>query len=251
MSFQLNSVALLIAIGVATPVFADEADKTIRAAFERSFPGVRIDAISPSRVTGLYEVNIGASTAYATQDGKYVFMGDLLDMTSNTNLTEAKRTASRKQLIDAVGEKNMIVMAPKQVKHTVTVFTDIDCGYCRKLHQDVPTLNKEGIKVRYLAFPRSGPGTESFRKYENVWCAKDRVKAVTSAKAGDTIEAKTCANPIQGQYDLGQRVGVEGTPAIVLESGEMLPGYLPPAKLLEAITMSESRQATRANTTAR
>jgi thiol:disulfide interchange protein DsbC len=196
-------------------------------------------------VTGFYEVSIGASIAYASQDGKYVFMGDLLDMTSKSNLTEAKRTASRKQLIDQVGEKNMIVMAPKQVKHTITVFTDIDCGYCRKLHQDVPALNKDGVKVRYLAFPRSGPGTESFRKYEYVWCAKDRVKAVTNAKAGGPIEEKNCSNPIARQYELGQRVGVEGTPAIVLENGEMLPGYLPPAKLLEAITMSESRQAAR------
>lgn len=245
MSFQSITAVLLCSTIAAAPAFADESDKAIRSAFERSFPGIQIDAINPSRVTGFYEVSIGASIAYASQDGKYVFMGDLLDMTTTTNLTEAKRTASRKQLIAAVGEKNMIVMAPKQVKHTITVFTDIDCGYCRKLHQDVPALNKDGVKVRYLAFPRSGPGTESFRKYESVWCAKDRVKAITAAKAGGSIEDKTCSNPIGRQYELGQRVGVEGTPAIVLENGVMLPGYLPPAKLLEAITTSENRQAAR------
>ncbi len=245
MSFRLITAVMLFSFSAVAPAYADESDKVIRAAFERSFPGIQIDAINPSGVTGFYEVSIGASIAYASQDGKYVFMGDLMDMTSKTNLTEAKRTASRKQLIDQVGEKNMIVMTPKQVKHTITVFTDIDCGYCRKLHQDVPALNKDGVKVRYLAFPRSGPGTESFRKYEYVWCAKDRVKAVTTAKAGGSIEQKTCSNPIARQYELGQRLGIEGTPAIVLENGEMLPGYLPPAKLLEAINLSESRQAAR------
>src|SRR3990172_8689491 len=225
------------------PALADDAEKTVRAALMKSFPGIEISEVRPSPVPGLLEVSIGPNIAYATSDGKYILTGDLLDLSTRVNLSESTRQRVTKKLIDAVGEKNMIVIAPKDVKHTITVFTDVDCGYCRKLNRDVPALNSSGIKVRYLFFPRNGLDSETYKTTVSVWCAKDRVKAINTAKAGGKVEAKTCANPVKDHYELGQRVGVSGTPVIVLENGQMLPGYLPPDKLLQAVSAASAKSA--------
>jgi thiol:disulfide interchange protein DsbC len=236
----LISFAAVLAMA---PALADDAEKTVRAALMRSFPGIEISEVRTSPVPGLLEVSIGSNIAYATSDGKYLVTGDLLDLSSRANLSDATRQRVTKKLIDAVGEKNMIVIAPKDVKHTITVFTDVDCGYCRKLNRDVPELNKSGVKVRYLFFPRSGLESETYQTSVSVWCAKDRVKAINTAKAGGKVEARTCANPVKDHYELGQRVGVNGTPAIFLENGQMLPGYLPPDKLLKALSAASAKSA--------
>jgi thiol:disulfide interchange protein DsbC len=121
----------------------------------------------------------------------------------------------------------MIIFSPDKTKHTITVFTDIDCPYCQKLHAEIEDYNKAGIEVRYLMFPRAGVDSPSYKKAISVWCANDSNKALTDAKQGKKVEAKTCENPIQSQMTVAQMVGVTGTPAIVLEDGEMLPGYRP------------------------
>jgi thiol:disulfide interchange protein DsbC len=156
-------------------------------------------------------------------------------MGSNANLTEKTRRGERAKLLSGVPESQMVVFSPKDPKYTVSVFTDIDCGYCRKLHSQIAEYNRLGIKVRYLFYPRSGPNTESWEKAEEVWCSNNRGDAMTRAKRGEDIKAaKHCANsPIDRQYELGQEVGVRGTPAILLDNGEMLPGYLPPQMLVQ------------------
>ena len=126
----------------------------------------------------------------------------------------------------------MIVFAPEgKPSYTITVFTDIDCGYCRKLHGEMAGYNAEGIKVQYLFYPRAGEGSPSFAKAVSVWCADDRRTALTDAKAGKSIPDKTCPNPVKEHLELGEKMGVSGTPAIVLENGEMVPGYIPPKRL--------------------
>jgi thiol:disulfide interchange protein DsbC len=237
------SLISLAAVLAMAPAFADTAEKTVRAALMKSFPDIEISDVRASPVPGMVEVSIGANIAYATSDGKYLFTGDLLDLSSRVNLTESTRQRVTKKAIDAVSEKNMIVIAPKDVKHTITVFTDVDCGYCRKLNRDVPELNNSGIKVRYLFFPRAGIDSETYKTSVSVWCAKDRVKAINTAKAGGKVEAKTCPNPVKDHFELGQRLGVSGTPVIVLENGQMLPGYLPPDKLLQAASTATARSA--------
>ena len=129
----------------------------------------------------------------------------------------------------------MIVFSPKEVKHTISVFTDIDCGYCRKLHNEMHKYNELGIKVRYLAYPRSGPGTPSFIKAENVWCADDRQQALTDAKNGKEVKSKACDNPVKQEFLIGTQVGVTGTPAIFLENGQLLPGYFPAERLIKIL----------------
>ena len=129
----------------------------------------------------------------------------------------------------------MIVFAPKVVKHTVTVFTDIDCPYCRRLHKEVPAMNELGIKVRYLAFPRAGVHSPSFKEAVSVWCAKNPAQALTDAKAGKKVPEVTCDNPVLQHMALGEQVGVTGTPAMVLEDGRMLPGYIPATRLAQLL----------------
>jgi thiol:disulfide interchange protein DsbC len=230
---MLTGATAIAAESDKTPVKKDEKKEDIREQLARRIPGAKPEDVIPAPIPGLYEISVGTSTAYISADGKYLISGDLFEVASKTNMTEARRTVARKKLIDGLKESDLIVFAPAgAVKHTITVFTDVDCGYCRKLHSEIAELNKLGVRVRYAAYPRSGPGTEDWNKMEAVWCAKDRRKALTNAKLGEALPAANCgATPVASQYQLGDSVGVSGTPAIVTESGEFLGGYMPAAKL--------------------
>src|SRR5579871_2438539 len=209
-----------------------------RSALLKLLPaGSKIEDLKPAPIAGLYEFIQGAEVSYLTADGKYFLDGNVYDMSTRANLTEAVRTQLRAKLIAGVPESEMLVFSPKHPLYTITVFTDIDCPYCRKLHSDVPELNKLGVRVRYLFFPRSGPNTESWRKAEVVWCSADRNDALTRAKAGAVLDMnKKCgATPVAREYALGQSIGVRGTPTILTDSGAFIDGYMPPRDLLQAI----------------
>lgn len=194
--------------------------------------GEKPDSVVPSRMPGVYEVTAGGQVFYLSEDGKLVLQGDLVDLETQNNLTEDRRRVIRSKAIAAVSEKDMLIFGPEgPVKHTVTVFTDIDCGYCRKLHNQMAEYNKAGIRVRYLMLPRAGIDSESYKKAVTVWCSANRQEAMTRAKRGENLEPKTCENPIQAHYDLAQKLGIQGTPHILLESGQMIPGYVPPSQL--------------------
>lgn len=216
------------------PVFADEQDDQARQKILEQYPELDAVDIEPTPVDGLYEVRIGAQVSYITGDGRYLIQGDVYDVETDENLTEKRRTSVRLDSIEAIGESNMIVFEPEDVKHTITVFTDIDCGYCRKLHREIEGYNALGIKVRYLFFPRSGPETDSWYKAESVWCSSDRNNALTQAKAGANVEARECElTPVAQHYMLGKSFGIRGTPAIIADTGEMIGGYVSPQELLE------------------
>ena len=201
-----------------------------------SIPGVKPGDIRATPVAGVFEVRRGADIVYMTQDGQYAFTGDLYQIASRNNLTEAHRRELRRSLIDAIPESQMVVFSPAQPKYTVTVFTDVDCGYCRELHRQIADYNRLGVRVRYVFFPRTGPNTESWHKAEQVWCSADRKAALTRAKLGQALDAKACANtPVAQEYALGKAIGLEGTPGIVAANGSMLGGYLPPDQLLEEL----------------
>jgi thiol:disulfide interchange protein DsbC len=229
---------LCLALGAAQA--ADRAVLT-RQQVADQLPGVEASDIADSPIPGLYQVSVGPNVAYVTSDGKYVLQGDLYEVASQENLTEKSRAAARKVLLDAVGKDSMIVFSPKngQVKHRVTVFTDVDCGYCRQFHRDIDKVTALGIEVHYLFFPRTGPNTESWKKAERVWCAKDRNAALTEAKLGAQLPKASCSTPVEKDYNLGKKVGVRGTPAIFSESGELLGGYLPPKKLAAALNAAD------------
>lgn len=227
------------AAGTARPA-APGAD--VRAELARRIPGSRAEDFKVSPVPGIYELARGSDIVYVTADGKYAFAGDLFDIGSDTNVSERRRRDLRVQLMNGVPESQMVVFSPKEPKYTVTVFTDVDCGYCRKLHSEMAKYNELGIRVRYLFYPRSGPNTESWAKAEAVWCAADRNDALTRAKRGEVVKSPKCANtPVARDFELGHEVGLRGTPAILLPNGDLLGGYLPPATLAKRLAESGGR----------
>ncbi len=214
-----------------------------RAAIAQKFPGIKPEDVRAAQIPGMFEVALGSDTVYVSGDGKYLITGDLYEVATKTNLTEAGRADVRRKTLAKLDERDMIVFAPTKIKHTITVFTDVDCGYCRKLHGEIAEINKLGVKVRYMAYPRSGPDTEDWSKMEAVWCAKDRKAAITQAKRGDatTKPAQCGATPVAKQYQLGEEMGVRGTPAIFTDTGEYIGGYLPPEQLAQQLDVLDGK----------
>jgi thiol:disulfide interchange protein DsbC len=217
----------------AAPAPKGEAPKADpRATIVNKIDGLKLEDVRISPVNGVYEITRGSEISYVTADGRYVILGDLYDVDQESNLSENRRRGIRARMIETVPESEMLVFSPKDPKYTITVFTDIDCGYCRRLHSQIAEYNRLGIRVRYMFFPRTGPDTESWHKAEAVWCASNRNDALTRAKNGENIKSAKCpADIIKRDYELGQKLAVEGTPAIFLSSGEMLAGYAPPQQL--------------------
>ena len=212
-------------------------DQALKAKFEAMIPGMTIDSIERLEGTNFYETVIGGEIVYFSEDARYVLQGDVIALESRQNITQNKRVALKKKILSSLDEENMIVFEPEKTAHTLTVFTDIDCGYCRKLHQQMAEYNDLGIRIRYMAFPRSGVGaeSESYNKAVSVWCSDDKHKAMTDSKAGIKVASNTCDNPVKTDYETGVRLGVTGTPALFLDSGELLPGYVPPQRLKQLL----------------
>lgn len=235
---QLVLVGLLAGMPAQSQDLGDpEAVRAIREVLTRTQQDMQVELIKPSPVKGLYEVNLrNGQVIYASEDAKYFIPGDLYESRPEglVNLGEQKRNVQRAKKIAALDESEMIVFeAEGERKAVLTVFTDVDCPYCRQLHGDVPELNRRGIAVRYLAFPRTGLDTETHRKMISTWCADDPNSMLTSAKRGGSVPSLECDNPVASQYQLGREVGVTGTPALVLEDGTILPGYVPAETLAD------------------
>ena len=242
----LAGLAASLSIGAAeTPAPASSAatkaadqkaaTAAIRAAIAKKFPDMAVEDVRPTPMKDIYEVAMGSDLAYVSADGAYLIAGDLYDISTRTNLTEAGRQKSRVQALAKLDEREMIVFKPAKVKHTITVFTDVECGYCRKLHGEIAQLNELGVQVRYLAYPRAGPGTDDWRKMEAVWCSMDRKKAITEAKAGRDVKSQQCATPVAKQFKLGEQLGVRGTPAIFTAGGDYIGGYLAPDQMIKEL----------------
>jgi len=232
-----STFAATVAAGVlaALPGAAQAAgaDEAVRAAVQALAPQANIGAIEEAPMPGFRQVLVGGQLLYVSDDGKYLMQGTLFDAREKRDLTAARVAIENRAKIDAVPQDKRVVFGPEgKPRYKVTVFTDFDCGYCRKLHADIAEINKRGIEVDYLFFPRSGVGTPSFDKAVSVWCADDRKAAFTAAKSGVEPKPLTCDNPVAEQYRLGTEVGVNGTPTILAPDGTRLGGYLPPDQLL-------------------
>lgn len=232
----LSKIILIVAVFGLNPAFAAEsADiQALRKALSERLPKTTDATIKQSPVKGLYEVLAGGQVMYMTVDARYIIDGNMFDMQDRRNLTEETRGIVRKQALDELGEENMLVYKPKgDTKHTITVFTDIYCPYCQRLHQEMDDYMARGVKVRYIFLPFKGQ--KSFDASVSVWCADDPNAALDKAKSGQAIETKTCDNPIAKHQSLASVLGIRGTPAIMLENGYMNPGYVPAEKLVQQI----------------
>lgn len=254
----MNKLSSAVLVGILVgmlcgPVFAaqdakqgakQDSDKQPdpRALIVKKFPELKLDDVQPSPVPGIYQIPMGADMTYVSADGRYLFAGDLFEIDTRANLTEQGRAGMRTRLLAKLDERDMIVFSPQVVKHTITVFTDVECGYCRKLHSQIDQLTKLGVRVRYAAYPRAGPDTDDWRKMEAVWCSKDRQAAITQAKLGQLVKSDKCgATPVAKQFQMGEDLGVRGTPAIFTPEGEYIGGYLPPTDLVKKLEESEAK----------
>lgn len=210
--------------------------KTITAVFKRVRPEWQLQFVKMTPIVGVYEVQVlNGPLVYSSAEGDYFIAGDLYKVAVGgfVNLAEQKREGARAQTLAKVALEDMIVFSPKTAAKTyVSVFTDIDCGYCRKLHNEVAELNRLGVEVRYLAYPRAGLGSKSFQKIATAWCAENPNEALTQLKMGKNLPMNVCTdNPVSQHFMLGQQVGVNGTPALVTPEGKLLPGYMPAKQL--------------------
>lgn len=227
----LLSLLLIPALHAQTTAKQDAEIAAIRNVVATSMSNLKIEKIAPSPIDGLYQITLeNAQMIYASADARYFIPGDLFEVLPEgvVNRGEEQRNVVRAEKIAAVPESDMIIFEPEGGrKATITVFTDVTCPYCRQLHSEVDRLNELGIAVRYLAFPRTGLNTETEEIMISTWCADDPKAMLTSAKRGGKVPHAECDNPVAMEYNLGREVGVTGTPALVLEDGTLLPGYVP------------------------
>ncbi len=208
-------------------------ESAIRQALKNWVPNSTVIYVAPTPISGLFEVGVDAQVVYMSLDGRFLLNGTMLDLAQKRNLTEEQNVALRKATIATVPESEMIVFEPKgEIRHTISVFTDVDCPYCRRLHSEIDTYTERGIRVRYLAYPRTPAGTPSYKKAVAVWCADDRVLALNRAKHGETIEERECDNPVARHVALADRLGLQGTPMIIVDTGQKINGYLPVGDLV-------------------
>lgn len=225
---------LLSVMSSATVVVAD--DSAIKTQLKKMLPNesdVANALITATPLRDLYQVQIGMMVVYMSEDGRYLFNGNLIDLPSRSNLTAMAKNKARAEAVSQIDSASMIHYPAKgDQKHLITIFSDIDCPYCVKLHKEIPALNAAGVSVRYLAYPRAGFGSASYDKAVSVWCAKDPVKAMDKAMLGGSVERAVCVNPVREHMMHAERFGVNGTPNIILDNGELLPGYVPAQELL-------------------
>ncbi len=229
MNTLIRIFTLFVTIGAATQVFADDIAE-LKQSLAKSLPQYEASYIEKTPIEGIYQVIIGGQVIYMTKDARYMIDGNLIDLSTRKNYTEDAMSVIRLSQIEKLGEDKMVVYTPKTIKHTITVVTDIDCPYCRRLHSEMDQYMEGGVQVRYIFMPLKGKG--DFRTTVSVWCSKDRNEALDMAKAGAELEAKDCENPIDEHLNVSRNLGVRGTPAIILQNGNMLPGYVPASKLI-------------------
>ena len=229
MNTLLRIFTLLVMISAATQVSADDTAE-LKQSLAKTLPQYEASYIEKTPIEGIYQVIIGGQVIYMTKDARYMIDGNLIDLSTKKNYTEDAMSGIRLSQIEKLGEDKMVVYTPETIKHTITVVTDIDCPYCRRLHNEMDQYMAGGVQVRYIFMPLKGKG--DFRTTVSVWCAKDRNEALDLAKAGAELEAKDCENPINEHLNVSRSLGVRGTPAIILQDGSMLPGYVPASKLI-------------------
>lgn len=216
-------------------------ESVVRKAVLSFAPKVTIDSVRPAPFAGFYQVIASGHLVYVSADGKYMLNGDLVDLASRRNVSQDAWAAFRKAELAKLPPGQGIVFAPPNPKYKITVFTDVNCAYCRAFHAHIAEINKEGIAVEYLAWPRegltttSGRDTPTYTEMVSVWCAADRKAAFTAAKQGQAPKPASCASPVKDQFNLGVRLGVDGTPTVIAPDGRVLGGFVPPDKLLRLL----------------
>ncbi|MFP4695987.1 DsbC family protein [Thiohalospira sp.] len=232
-------IALILTFytGSATAESSDERDARLTEQVRKLIPKAEDPAIRSTPVDGIFEVVVDDQVLYITEKGRYIFAGDMLDVEERENLSETARGRGRSEQVAKLDDDDLITYPAEEERHRVTIFTDIDCPYCQRLHEKIEAYNERGITVQYAAFPRAGKDSGAWDKAVAVWCADDRGAAMDRAmEEGSDGGGEACdSHPVGDQLDLAGELGIRGTPTIVADGGQMIPGFVPPEKLAEAL----------------
>lgn len=228
---RISAFAAALLLSSSTVDAAEPDYDAVEAKLRSIVPMATTIALSETPVEGLLQAQINNDIVYVSSDGKYLMQGTLIDLDTRTNVTDQAKSSIRQALLKDLDPSSPITFSPEDPEFDLLVFTDIDCGYCRKLHEQIQGYMDEGIAIHYMAFPRAGVGSDSYNKYVSAWCADDQRSALTLAKSGGDPDPASCDNPVLAQYELGQQVGVTGTPALITSDGTLIPGYMKPADL--------------------
>ena len=232
------------ALPAATAGSADAAEQAVRerinASVQQIDPGLQVGEVVKTPIPGMREAVVNGQVFYFSEDGRYMLQGELVDLQQRVSLTEQRRAGLRAAVLSGVSRQQLLIYpATGKPKHVVTVVTDIDCPYCRRLHQHMQEMNARVIEVRYLLLPRAGIQSDSYRKAVNVWCADKPLEAMTAAKQGKAVPDRQCENPVRQHMVLAERLGVNATPTIITQSGAVIAGYLAPDQLLARLAELE------------
>jgi len=219
-------------VALLTSALTAQANEAIEERLASLVPDMNQVVIAETPIEGMMQVQIGSDVVYMSADGRFLMQGRLIDMDTQIDLTDQAKSGLRKDQLAALDPEGFVTFGDADSPYEILVFTDPDCGYCRRLHDQMDEYLEAGIQVHYMAFPRAGVGSESYNKLVSVWCADDRNAAMDIAKAGRTPPAKSCENPVDEQYRMGQALGVTGTPSILTYNGDIIPGYVPPEQLI-------------------
>lgn len=229
----ITSLIALIALLMTLPVVAeDTGGDAVFTALKARIPELERDQISPSVVDGLYTLTLGYQLFYVSADGQYLVKGEVVELASNQPVDQEKLDAKRLQRLSVIANSEMLIYPTEDTKAALTVFTDITCPYCQKLHEELPALAAAGIEVRYLAFPRAGAQSEVANTMASIWCADEPLKKMDAAMQGEKIPVATCDDPVASQHAIGVEMQIRGTPAIILENGKLISGYVPANDLI-------------------
>lgn len=241
-TFIPTAVVSLVALIIASAAVADQDAITQRVS--GLVPEIETLNIAETPLPGVMEVQVNGEIIYMSEDGRYLMQGRLVDMDTQTDLTDAAKSVLRREAVSRLDDDKMVIFGNDNADYELMVFTDVDCGYCRRLHQQIEEYTEAGIRVKYMAFPRAGIGSETFDKMVSIWCADDPQGAMTIAKSGQQPAPARCDNPVEEQYRLGKQLGVTGTPSLITPNGEMIPGYVPPQQLRERLDQLTQARAT-------
>jgi len=235
-SLSRGAVAVLTLTAAGLALASDAIEERL----EGLVPDMKQVVIGETPIEGLMQVQIGSDVVYMSENGRYLLQGRMVDMDTQIDLTDQAKSSLRADALADLDELDFVTFGPEDAEYEVLVFTDPDCGYCRRLHEQISEYENAGIRINYLAFPRAGIDSSSYDKLVSVWCAEDRNAAMNVAKAGGTPTPASCENPVESQYLLGQTLGVTGTPSILTPDGGLIPGYVPPDQLISRLDALET-----------
>ncbi|SFC21787.1 thiol:disulfide interchange protein DsbC [Marinospirillum celere] len=235
------AIAGLLSVFLAVPLQAAPDKAHLEEQLQVIDSRIAIESLESTPLEGIYEVLLNSGDLlYVSADGRFLFAGNLLELSDQgiKDLTENKRSQLRRQQLQDLPEEEQVVFpvaAGQETQAVIQVFTDITCPYCVRLHEEMADLNAAGIEVRYLAFPRQGVGSSAYQKLVNVWCAANPREAMNQAKSGEEVAAASCDNPVASHFELARAQGIQGTPAIILPDGKVIPGYVPSERLIQEL----------------